>query len=120
VRVLVTGATGLVGNRIAVELVKRGDEVRAPVRDVERARKMLPPEVELMRGEFIEPGSLPPAVAGRELLFHVAGLPEQWMPDESDFDCVNRQETANLLAAAREAQVKRVVYTSTMDVFAAP
>lgn len=53
-------------------------------------------------------------------VFHAAGMPEQWHKDEGIFDRVNRGGTVNVLEAALEAGVKRAVYTSTMDVFAAP
>ncbi|WNG47527.1 SDR family NAD(P)-dependent oxidoreductase [Archangium minus] len=118
--VLVTGATGLIGNALANRLVARGNRVRALVRDPERARRILPAEVELVRGDVTDPESLPAAMRGTERLFHTAGLPEQWQPDDTLFDKVNRQGTVNVLRAALAAGVKRVVYTSTMDVFAAP
>lgn len=118
--VLVTGATGLIGNALARRLVARGDTVRALVRDLEKAAKVLPPEVKLVRGDVTAPDSLPAAVQGVDQVFHAAGLPEQWQRDEGIFDRVNRQGTVSVLRASLEAQVKRVIYTSTMDVFAAP
>jgi dihydroflavonol-4-reductase len=119
-KVLVTGATGLIGNALARKLVERGHEVRALVRDAERARAVLPSGVALARGDVTEPASLGPAMVGIEWLFHAAGMPEQWQRDEGIFDRVNRQGTANVLEAALAAGVRRVVYTSTMDFFAAP
>ncbi|XXF77485.1 SDR family oxidoreductase [Myxococcaceae bacterium GXIMD 01537] len=119
-QVLVTGATGLVGNAIARRLVERGDAVRALVRDPERAARVLPAGVECVRGDVTAPESLPAALRGVERVFHAAGMPEQWQPDESIFDRVNRQGTANVLKAALEAGVRRVVHTSTLDVFGAP
>jgi nucleoside-diphosphate-sugar epimerase len=47
-------------------------------------------------------------------------MPEQWAPDERVFDRVNRCGTANVLDSALRGGVRRVVYTSTMDVFFAP
>ncbi len=117
---LVTGATGLIGNAIVQRLVARGGRVRALVRDPERAARVLPKGVELVRGDVTVPESLPEAMREVEWLFHAAGMPEQWQPDASIFDRVNRQGTVNVLRAALGARVKRVVYTSTMDVFAAP
>ena len=55
-----------------------------------------------------------------ELLFHAAGMPEQWASDERIFDRINRYGTANVLDAALRGGVRRVIYTSTMDVFFAP
>ena len=118
--VLVTGATGLIGNAIVHTLVARGHRVRALVRDPERARSLLPAGVEPVSGDITDRESLPAAMRGIERLFHVAGMPEQWQADERVFDRVNRQGTVNVLEAALASGVKRVVYTSTMDVFAAP
>jgi nucleoside-diphosphate-sugar epimerase len=75
--------------------------------------------VRLVRGDIGEPSSLSAACEGVELVFHAAGMPEQWQRDPSVFDRVNRQGTRNVMDAARAAGVGRVVYTSTMDVFAA-
>jgi nucleoside-diphosphate-sugar epimerase len=119
-RVLVTGSTGLIGNAVARLLVDRGHSVRALVRDPGRAARVLPDAVERVRGDIEEPASLPAALTGVEWVFHVAGMPEQWQPDDAIFERVNTRGTANVMAAALAAGVKRVVYTSTMDVFAAP
>jgi dihydroflavonol-4-reductase len=116
-RVLVTGATGMIGNAILRELVARGHRVCALVRDPLRAGSVLPEEVELVVGDINEPSSLPPAFNGTEVLFHAAGKPEGWQRDPAAFDRINRGGTINVLAAAAKAGVQRVVYTSTMDVF---
>ena len=98
--VLVTGATGLIGNGLAKRLVSEGHRVRALVRDVERAGGLLPPEVERVRGDITEPTTLEPACRDVDVLFHAAGMPEQWQRDERVFDRVNRQGTANVPEAA--------------------
>lgn len=116
-KVLVTGGTGLIGNALAKALIERGDDVRALARDVERARRLLPDGAEPVGGDLTDPDTLVKAATGVELVFNAAGLPEQWFRDESIFDRVNRQGTRNLLEAALGAGVRRVVHTSTMDVF---
>jgi len=118
--VLVTGATGLIGFGIVKATLARGDRVRALVRDPERARQVLPTDVELVRGDVVDAASLAAAANGMEIVFHAAGMPEQWQRDETIFDRVNREGTKNMLKASLGAGVRRVVYTSTMDVFAAP
>lgn len=120
VPIVVTGATGLIGFALVQALVARGDRVRALVRDPERARRALPPSVELAIGDVTDPATLSRALDRAELVFHAAGMPEQWQRDERIFDRVNRQGTKNVLEAALAASVRRVVYTSTMDVFVAP
>jgi dihydroflavonol-4-reductase len=117
VRVLVTGATGKVGNAIASALLERGDEVLALVRNPQRAAEVVPAGVELVPGDVTEPDSLPPAVQGAELVFNSMGLPEQWFADEAIFDRVNAVGSGDLARAAKDAGVRRFVHTSTNDIF---
>lgn len=117
---LVTGSTGLIGYGLVTALIARGERVRALVRNTERARRALPAAVELVEGDVTAPETLGPAARGVDTVFHAAGMPEQWQRDEAIFDRVNRQGTKNVLEASLTAGVRRVVYTSTMDVFAAP
>lgn len=116
-RALVTGATGKVGHAIAAALAARGDDVRALVRDPARAANVLPDGVEPVVGDVTEPASLARAVHGCELVFNAMGLPEQWVRDEGVFDRVNAQGTLAVAQAARAAGVRRLLHTSTEDVF---
>jgi dihydroflavonol-4-reductase len=117
VKVLVTGATGKVGHAVSRALVTRGDEVRALVRDPERAAGVLPSGVEPVRGDALDTGSLAEAVRGCELVFNAMGLPEQWLADDGVFHQVNARGSENVVRAARAAGVRRLVHTSTIDVF---
>jgi nucleoside-diphosphate-sugar epimerase len=113
----VTGATGKVGGATARALLERGDGVRALVRDPARARELLPSGVDLAQGDVTEPDTVAAAVEGCDLVFNAMGLPEQWFRDEGIFDRVNARGTENVIRAARAAGVRRVVHTSTIDVF---
>jgi nucleoside-diphosphate-sugar epimerase len=117
VQVLVTGATGKVGNAVARALARRGDQVRALVRDPGRARPLLPDAVELVQGDVTDAASIEPAVAGCELVFTAHGLPEQWVEDPDIFDRVNARGAEAVALAARAAGTRRLVHTSTIDVF---
>lgn len=119
-RAVVTGATGLVGHAVARALLARGDTVVALVRDVARARPLVPPGAGLTPGDVTDAASLRAALEGADVVFHAAGIPETWQRDARVFDRVNHLGTRNVLDAARGAGVRRVVHTSTMDVFAAP
>jgi nucleoside-diphosphate-sugar epimerase len=116
-RALVTGATGKVGNAVARALHARGDQVRVLVRDPARAEGVLPDEVERVRGDVTDPASVRAAVDGCELVFNAMGVPEQWLPDEATFELVNARGTENVVRAAADAGVRRVIHTSTIDVF---
>jgi len=115
---LLTGGTGIVGNAIAAELVRRGRTVRALVRSLERGRALLPAECELVQGDVTDAASVRSALAGCDVVYHAAGLPEQWLADPGTFARVNVGGTRIVADAARAAGVARFVYTSTIDVFA--
>ncbi|MFO0694674.1 MAG: NAD-dependent epimerase/dehydratase family protein [Polyangiales bacterium] len=118
-RALVTGSTGLVGFHVVEALRRRGVPVRALVRDPVRARAILHAGVELVKGDVTAKETLAPAIGGCDVVFHAAGLPEQWLPDVGTFERVNVGGTSNLIDAALAAGVERFVYTSTIDVFRA-
>jgi dihydroflavonol-4-reductase len=120
VTTLVTGATGTVGNAIARALRAEGRAVRALVRDPERARSLVPSDVELATGDVADPGAVRRAVAGCDVVYHAAGLPEQWLPDVQMFERVNVEGTRHVLDAALAERVRSFVYTSTIDVFVIP
>jgi nucleoside-diphosphate-sugar epimerase len=115
--VLVTGATGKVGNAIAAALLGRGDEVRVMVRDPARAAAVLPSGVKAVKGDATDPDSHGPAVAGCELVFNAMGLPEQWFADEGIFERVNAVGSGDLARTAKRAGVRRFIHTSTNDIF---
>jgi dihydroflavonol-4-reductase len=114
---LLTGGTGIVGNAIAAELVRRGRPVRALVRSLERGRALLPSACELVQGDVTDAASVRRAVDGCAVVYHAAGLPEQWAADDV-FERVNVGGTRIVADAAHAAGVARFVYTSTIDVFA--
>jgi nucleoside-diphosphate-sugar epimerase len=115
VTVLITGATGQVGNAIARRLAGDGVEVRALVRSPERAR-VLPEGVQPVFGDVADAPSLREALDGTATVYHAAGIPEQWRRDVGEFTRVNVDGTRNVVEAALAAGVERFVYTSTDDV----
>ncbi len=114
-RALVTGVTGKVGYAVGGALTARGDEVRGLVRDPAKAK--LPAGVAPVCGDVTDTESLADAVRGCELVFNAMGLPEQWLSDPLRFREVNARGSENVVRAARAAGVRRVVHTSTIDVF---
>jgi dihydroflavonol-4-reductase len=95
----------------------RGDEVRVLVRDPNRARATLVDGAEMVTGDVTDRASVQRAVAGCEVVFNAMGLPEQWFRDPDIFDRVNAEGTRTVVECARSAGVRRVVHTSTIDVF---
>jgi nucleoside-diphosphate-sugar epimerase len=113
-RVLVTGATGFVGGHLAEALVRRGDTVTALVRSPGKTALLDTLPVRQARGSLEDGGSLLAAVAGQEVVYHVAGLVAAM--DEPAFLRANRDATRNLVEAIRRGggPGARLVLVSSM------
>ncbi len=119
-RALVTGATGFVGAAVARALLHEGWEVRALARKGSDRRNLRPLAVEVIEGDLAQPQSLARAVAGCEALFHVAADYRLGAFDPHELYKTNVEGTRNILSAAREAGVRRVVYTSSVATIGIP
>ncbi len=110
-KILVTGATGKVGSRLAKRLAARGDDVRALVRDPARAAELGAAGIELAVGDLLAADSLAAAVRGVDAVVHCAAFFRGATPEQAHE--VNDLGSQRLAAAARAARVKRFVFTST-------
>ena len=111
-RVLVTGATGLLGRALVRVLRSRGSKVRALVRPSSDISG-LPADTEIVYGDVTDPNSLERPFEGIDLLFHAAGLVSTSRDARRQLFAVNVEGTRNMLVAARAAAVRRIVYTSS-------
>jgi NAD dependent epimerase/dehydratase len=126
-RVLVTGAGGFVGSHLVERLLLEDAEVRALVhynsRDdwgrLERASPEVRDAIEVVAGDIQDGFSVARAVAGCDVVFHLAaliGIPYSYLAPKSYVD-TNVLGTLNLLEAARAAGVERFVQTSTSEIY---
>lgn len=115
-KILITGATGLLGGHLIEGLQERGEEIRALVLPVENADGLLRRGVEVARGDITDASSLHAAVRDVELVFHLAGMMGVWRP-LADYRLVNVTGTENLYKAAQQAGVRRFVHTSSHTVY---
>jgi dihydroflavonol-4-reductase len=113
-KALVTGATGFVGSAVARRLLDAGLDVRVLVRPESPRRNIADLPVEAVTGDLIDAASLRRAVRGCEALFHVAADYRLWVPDPAGLYRTNVEGTRQLLRAAAEAGVRRIVYTSSV------
>src|ERR1039457_4322459 len=114
---LVTGASGFLGWHVARGLLEHGYRVRALVRPGSRVDAL---DVECVAGDLRDAASLQRAVAGCGLLFHVAADYRLWAKNPGELYRSNVDGTRNLLQAAQDAGVERVVYTSTVGCIGMP
>lgn len=108
-RVLVTGATSLLGESVAERLRARGDVVRT------FQRSQGPPGFDQFLGDVADPAAVTSAMAGVDAVIHIAarvGVTGSW----DEFEKSNIDGTANLLAAARAERVGRFVHISSPSV----
>ncbi len=103
---LIAGATGVIGRRLAKALLTDGANVRALVRDPERARETLGPRVELFEADLLAQPDLSTAMDGVEVAYFLVHM----MGSEGDY--AERERTAAKLfaRAASAAGVERIVY----------
>ena len=118
-KTLVTGGTGFLGRAVAMELLAAGREVRVLARQPDHPA-LVGLKVEVARGDLRDPVSLATTVRGCQRVFHVAADYRLWVPDPEAMYAINVQGTKNLLAAAAEAGVTRMVYTSTVGTLGNP
>jgi NADH dehydrogenase len=112
--ILVTGGAGFSGSRVVARLASQGAGPRALVRDAGQARARLPADgVEIVVGDTTRPETLARAVAGVETIIHTAFITaERKQGPGVDYEATNVTGTANLVAAARGAGVRRIVVLS--------
>lgn len=116
-KVLVTGANGLLATNIIIALLSRGYHVRGLIRDT---RKFLLPahqRLELAVGDITDSLSLEPAVAGCDHVIHCAATTDQRLRRYDDYHRINVQGTENIIQAAIKHQVRKIVYVGTANTF---
>jgi dihydroflavonol-4-reductase len=113
-RVLVTGATGFIGSAVTRTLLARGLEVVALVEPQADAANLEGLDVKQLVGDIRSTDSVRQAMSGCRAVLHVAALYRFWARDPSSFYAINVVGTRNVLTAAAEADVERLVYTSTV------
>ncbi len=115
--ILITGATGHIGNVLVRELLERGHALRALVLPGEDCSPLDGLAVELVEGDILKPETLGCAFCGVDTVFHLAGIISLMKEDLSLMERVNVQGTRNVIAACRDAGVKRLVHTSSIHAF---
>ena len=113
-KVLVTGATGFVGAALVRELLHDGYDVRITVRKTSRTENINGLPVERVQADVENLDEMRRACRGCKQVYHVAGVYRTWMRDYGMLHRVNVEGTRNVLAAACDEGVEKVVYTSSI------
>ena len=118
--ILITGAAGHIGNVLARELLARGETVRALVLPGEDTSAVEGLPVERCSGDVLQFESLTQAFEGVEYVYHLAGIISILPGAQPRMRQVNVEGTRNVVRAARQAGVRRLVYTSSIHALERP
>ncbi len=118
--VLITGATGFLGGRVARRLAEGGTHVRAIVRKAVGQADLQHPLIELVEGDFGNQATLEAALIGIQQVYHLAAISSDWAPDSRDFYRINVEGTIRLVEAAGKAGVEKILITSTAGTIGPP
>lgn len=115
---LVTGATGFLGGHLVRTLVDRGIAVRALYRDGRALNKLKELPIELRQGDVTRPETLAAAMDGKlDYVFHCAASTASWRPYFAEQMRINVEGTRNVVEAALNAGVGRLIHTSSVAVY---
>ena len=118
---LVTGGAGFIGSHLTEELVRRGHRVRVVDSLITGKRRNLAhiPEIEFVEGDLAEPGVAEAVVRGIDFVLHQAAIPSvpRSVDDPVTSHRANVDASLNLLVAARDARVKRLVYAGSSSAY---
>lgn len=126
-KVLITGAGGFIGSHLTEYLVKRDAKVRVFLRYTSKREignlgflpKQMIDKIDIVFGDIREIESIKEAMKDREIVFHLAalvGIPYSYIHPQEVFE-VNTVGSINIFNAARELGTKRIVHTSTSEVY---
>jgi dTDP-glucose 4,6-dehydratase len=126
-KILVTGAEGFIGSHLTEELMRQGLEVRAFVLYnsfnswgwLDRSAPQIKRHLEVFAGDIRDPNAVRTAMRGCDVVLHLAALiaiPYSYHSPDTYVD-TNVKGTLNVVQAARDLEVSRVVHTSTSEVY---
>ncbi len=117
---LVTGGAGHLGNVLVRELVSRGEDVRVLILPGEDTKSLEGLPVEMVEGKVLDIDSLISAMAGVDIVFHMASLVSITESNSDLLYAVNVGGTQNVIDAVKKTGVKKLIYTSSIHALERP
>ncbi len=116
----VTGATGFVGSNLALQLIERGEKVKALVRPGADLSALKDLDVEIVEGDLLDQEVLRKGMEGCDRVYHVAASYALWAADYTPMYQANVEGTRKICQCAWDVGVQRIVYTSTVGCIGLP
>ncbi len=116
-KAFVTGGTGFIGSHLVEELVKNNVETRILVRDRQKAVKLFRGGVEIVEGDLLELSLLEEVVKNIDVVFHLASIINIGNVSNEYYYRINVNGTENLLKASLKNGVKKIIFSSSVNVY---
>jgi nucleoside-diphosphate-sugar epimerase len=114
--IFITGATGYIGQQLALKLADSGHHIHALLHDEKKRILLEHPNIQLFVGDILDRSSLLKAMNGCEQVYHLAALASVWNKNPSAFHILNVDGLKNVLDCCLELKIKDVLFTSTAGV----
>ena len=115
--IFITGATGYIGQKLALSLAEKGYAVHALVRDEMKGKSLLEhSNIKLFVGDILNINSIDTAIKGCTQVYHLAALASVWHKNPNAFYQINVEGLKNVLDSCLKANITNVVFTSTAGV----
>lgn len=116
-KIFITGVTGYIGQKLALQLAANGHTIHALVRDAQKGKSLLNhPNIWLFTGDILDPSSLLTAMTGCGQVYHLAALASVWHKDPRSFHLINVNGLKNVLDICLKLGISNVLFTSTAGV----
>ena len=116
-KIFLTGATGYIGHQLALKLASQNHEVNALVRDLNSKKIPTHKNIKIFKGDICSYKTIQKAISNCDYVFHTAAYTDLKYNKIDNFYETNVIGTSNILKAALAANIKKVIYTSTLSVF---
>lgn len=110
---LITGASGYLGQRLAMKLAENGEKVHALIRNPHAVKTLEHSNIKVFFGDVSDIDSIKAGMEGCDAVFHVAALARVWVRDSEDFYKINVDGTANVIRASQEMHISKFILTSS-------
>ncbi|HEU4497111.1 MAG TPA: SDR family oxidoreductase [Flavobacterium sp.] len=116
-KIMITGATGFIGRKVALLLAQNGHQVHALCRQENHPFLIKHENIAIFKGDILDKESIARTMEGCSIFFHTAAMAKMWCKNDQDFYDINVMGTKNVLDCAFNMGIQRVVYTSTCGVW---
>jgi nucleoside-diphosphate-sugar epimerase len=115
--IFISGATGYIGSKLAMHLAEDGHTVHAIYRTLSKTEVIKHKNIKLFKADILDAESIVNAMKACDQVYHVAAFAKVWEKDPSNIYRMNIEGAMNVVKAAIELHVKKIVITSTAGVF---